>query len=154
MYRREAGMTKIRVCLVGLWLLEKLLWALSFWKAAVGCGLWETQKSFGWSLVPFGKKTERIPKVSESRGWGAFGFVLREKLLLGKSTCGFWALWLAFGFYKSKSRFKSPTKGTLRLACRKVGGDQWKGLIRQEQENKIFLQILTQEWDSFNKKAG
>jgi hypothetical protein len=42
----------------------------------------------------------------------------------------------------------------IRLACRKVGGDQWKGLTRQEQENKIFLQILTQEWDSFNKKVG
>jgi len=41
----------------------------------------------------------------------------------------------------------------IRLACTKVGGgDQWKGLTRQEQENKIFLQILTQ--DSFNKKVG
>jgi hypothetical protein len=33
---------------------------------------------------------------------------------LGKSSCGFWALWLAFGFCKNKSRLKRPTKGTLK----------------------------------------
>ena len=41
---------------------------------------------------------------------GAFVF------LLGKISCGFWALWLAFDFCKSKSRLNSPTKDTLILA--------------------------------------
>lgn len=40
----------------------------------------------------------------------------------------------------------------IRLVCRTVGGDQWKGLTRREQENKILLQILTREWDSLKKK--
>jgi hypothetical protein len=31
---------------------------------------------------------------------------------LGKSSCSFWALWLAFGFCKSKSRLRSLTKHT------------------------------------------
>jgi hypothetical protein len=49
-------------------------------------------------------------KVAESRGRGAFSFVLQQKLLWVKAVVAFWALWLAFGFCKSKSRFKSPTK--------------------------------------------
>jgi hypothetical protein len=41
----------IRLCLVGLWLLKKFLWAVGCGKAAVRKQLWEKQKTV-WLEVP------------------------------------------------------------------------------------------------------
>ena len=38
-----------RVCLVGLWAVEKLLWTVSSEKTAVSYQLWESLKPFGWN---------------------------------------------------------------------------------------------------------
>ena len=41
----------LRACLVVLWLIEKLLWAVGCGKVVLSCELWESWKSFVWTAV-------------------------------------------------------------------------------------------------------
>jgi hypothetical protein len=66
--------------------------------------------------TPVGRGKERRKRIVMFVTSGRWvGFVLHEKLLLDKSTCGFWALWSSFWLLGAKATAKSPTKHGLSL---------------------------------------
>ena len=78
---------------------------------------------FGFRFWVHGDSTRCEPDPLPSLGWKhlphAFSFVIEQRQLLDKNTCGFWALYLIFGFWKNKNRFGRLTKrGYVRGPCR------------------------------------